>query len=323
MTSPKVLTIVLNYKTADMTLDAIQSARTAMQDIDGEIVVVDNDSQDGSFEKIAGYVAQEGWDRTRVIRSPQNGGYGAGNNFGIRNGLSNGARPDFVYVLNSDAFPRPDAIRVLLDYLLSHPDVGFAGSYIHGDDGVHHTTTFRFPSVLSEIEGAIRFGPVTRLLAKHRVPVENLNETRQVDWLAGASLMMRQDVLDEIGLFDETFFLYFEETDLCLRANRAGHRVVYVRESVVMHIGSVTTGMKTWAQVPLYWFHSRFHYFSKNHGRAYAGVATLMHLICGGLNWTRCKLTGKPSGLPPAFLRTLALHDVKALFSARPPQIGD
>ena len=323
MSDPTVLTIVLNYKTAQMTLEAAAAARTAMEGLPGEIVIVDNDSQDGSFDIIKSHIESAGWDRTRVIQSPVNGGYGAGNNVGIRAGLSDGNRPDYVYILNSDAFPQPDAIKLLYDHLQANPSTGFAGSYIHGEAGDRHTSTFRFPSLYSEIEGAIRFGPVTRMLRKYRVPVEGIDETTTVDWLAGASLMMRQDVLDQIGLFDETFFLYFEETDLCRRARKAGYEIIFVRESIVMHLGSVSTGMKTWTKTPAYWFDSRFHYFSKNHGRAYAILATLLHLVCGGLHWVRCKLTGKDRGVSPSFLRTLASHDFIALFRPKTPQTGD
>ena len=316
MSDPRILTIVLNYKTAQMTLKAAEAARIAMEGLPGEIVIVDNDSQDGSFAEMSAHVAKAGWDAIRVIQSGHNGGYGAGNNVGIRAGMADGSRPDYVYVLNSDAFPEPDAIRVLYDHLNATPSTGFAGSYIAGDDGVQHTTTFRFPSVWSEFEGSIHFGPVSKLLKSYRVPRE-LTETAQVDWLAGASVMMRQDVLDEIGLFDETFFLYFEETDLCRRAQKAGHQVMFLADSKVTHIGSVSTGMKDWTRVPSYWFASRWHYFTKNHGRAYAACATIFRLVGGGLFWLRCKLTGKTYNGAPHFLRTMAAHDFGAIFKSQ------
>ncbi len=329
MTDPTILTIVLNYKTAQMTIKAADAARVAMQDLPGEIVIVDNDSQDGSFETLDAHVRDQGWTNTRVIQSGRNGGYGAGNNVGIRAGLSDGSRPDYIYILNSDAFPKPDAIRVLYDHLNTTPGTGFAGSFIEGEDEVQHTTTFRFPSIWSEFEGSINFGPVSKLLKSYRVPVE-LTKTTPVDWLAGASVMMRQDVLDEIGLFDETFFLYFEETDLCRRAQKAGHRVMFVAESVVTHLGSVSTGMKEWKRVPDYWFNSRWHYFAKNHGRVYAFCGTILHLIGGGLQLLRGKLTGKNNSRAPHFLRTLLRHDIAALLNfqrQRPsqpaPQIGE
>ncbi|MCB1347719.1 MAG: glycosyltransferase family 2 protein [Paracoccaceae bacterium] len=320
-TGPTLLTIVLNYKTAEMTLRAVAAARTAMDGIAGGIVVVDNDSQDGSFEQMQAHVAEVGWDRDgriRVIQSGRNGGFGAGNNVGIRAGLADGTRPDYVYILNSDAFPAPDAIRVLLDHLEANPGTAFAGSYIHGPEGDTHLTSFRFPSIASEFEGAIKFGPVSKLLKNAKVPVETPTETRSIDWFAGASVMMRRSVLDEIGLFDETFFLYFEETDLFLRAHRAGYKTDYVPASRVAHIGSVSTGMKSWARVPGYWFDSRWHYFAKNHGVAYAGLASLAHLAGGGLHWLRCTLTRRDRGVAPRFLTTLLAHDARALLRGRP-----
>jgi N-acetylglucosaminyl-diphospho-decaprenol L-rhamnosyltransferase len=320
MSDPTVLTVVLNYKTPDMTLKAAEAALTAMEGIAGGIVIVDNDSQDGSFEAMSARAIARGWTddgRVRVIQSGRNGGFGAGNNVGIQARLADGSAPDYVYILNSDAFPAPDAIRVLLDHLETTPEAGFSGSYIHGTDGETHLTSFRFPSIASEFEGAINFGPVTRLLKNAKVPIETPTETRTVDWLAGASMMMRQSILDEIGLFDETFFLYFEETDLCLRARRAGHLTDYVPASKVAHIGSASTGMKEWARVPDFWFDSRWHYFSKNHGSLYAATATVVHLVGGWLHWLRCALTGRKRAVAPGFLSTLMVHDTRALLRGR------
>ena len=317
----RVLVISLNYKTAEMTLRSMQAALRAMQGMDAELVVVDNDSGDGSFETITRAVATQDWAQgapIRVIQSGRNGGFGAGNNVGILAGLSDGSAPDYVYLLNSDAFPAAGAIRALHDHLEQHPEAGFAGSYIHGEDGAAHVTAFRFPSIWSELEGAARFGPLSRLLAHKSVPLGVPETTQRVDWLAGASIMMRQGVLDRIGLFDETFFLYFEETDLCLRAARAGCETHYVRESAVAHIGSVSTGMKTWARIPGFWLDSRWHYFAGNHGRGYAALATLFHAL-GGLLWrVRRLVQAKPAADPPHFLRDLLLHDLRALLRPLP-----
>ncbi|MBW4981175.1 glycosyltransferase family 2 protein [Mameliella sp. CS4] len=326
----RVLVVSLNYRTAEMTLRSVRAALRAIQGMDAELVIVDNDSGDGSFERIAQALKTEDWAQgapIRLVQSGVNGGFGAGNNAGIRTGMSDGSAPDYVYLLNSDAFPAPDAIRRLYDHLETHPKAGFAGSYIHGEDGAPHVTAFRFPSAWSELEGAMRFGPVSRALRHKSVPIGVPGATQRVDWLAGASIMMRQSVLDEIGLFDETFFLYFEETDLCLRAARAGYETHYVRDSEVAHIGSVSTGMKKWQRIPGFWLDSRWHYFSKNHGRGYAALATLMHAL-GGLFWRlRVLVQRKPPADPAHFLRDLILHDTKALVrplperreAARPP----
>lgn len=316
--APTVLTVLLNWRTAEMTLKAAEAAARAMEGVAGEIVVVDNDSGDGSFERLAS--ALQDSPRFRVVQSGHNGGFGAGNNVGIGLGLTGGGRPDYVYILNSDAFPAPDAIRLLLAYLEAHPKVGFAGSYIHGPDQEAHQTCFRFPSVASELEVAARTGPISRLLAHRTVALPVPEATGKVDWLAGASLMMRDSVLRDIGLFDETFFLYFEETDLCRRAAEAGWPTHFVRESRVEHIGSVSTGMKVWRRVPGYWFDSRWHYFRKVGGTKYAAAATLAHLA-GGLI-LRFRRLVRPSIPPgaPHFLRDLAGHAVRQL--VRPARKG-
>lgn len=312
---PRLLTVILNWRTPDMTLRACEAALREMAGLEGAITIVDNASGDGSFEAMQAGVTARGWDRgavpVQVLQSGRNGGFGAGNNFGIRAGLPGDVRPDYVYILNPDAFPDPGAIRALLDHLETHPATGFAGSYIHGDDGAPHRTAFRFPTLWSELEGAARFGPISRLLRRHIVAQPIPQATTRVDWLAGASLMMRREVLDRIGLFDETFFLYFEETDLCLRAARAGWPTDYVRGSEVTHIGSVSTGMKTWSRIPQFWLDSRRHYFTKNHGHIYAAVATLAH-VAGGVLWRlRLLVQRKDRGDPPHFLRDLIVHSLR------------
>ena len=312
----QLLTVILNWRSPEMTLQSAEAALRALDGIEGALVIVDNDSGDGSYEQMFTQVQARGWDTgpqaVRVLQSGRNGGFGVGNNFGIRAGMPDGSKPDFVYILNSDAFPEPQAIAALLVHLQLHPATGFAGSSIHGPDGKAHRTAFRFPSIAAEFEAQIRFGPVSRMLRKSIVAQPIPQASGRVDWLAGASLMMRQSVLDEIGLFDETFFLYFEETDLCRRAALAGWPTDYVLESRVVHIGSASTGMKAWQRIPQFWLDSRLHYFVKNHGRAYACAATLSHVL-GGLLWrARLLIQRKDRGDPPHYLRDLVGHGLRA-----------
>ena len=321
-----VLTIILNWRSAGMTLRSAETALVAMRGIPGAITIVDNDSGDGSFETMQAAVTARGWDKgetpVRVLQSGQNGGFGAGNNFGIRAGLPGNlgaTRPDYVYILNSDAFPAPDAIHLLREHLERHPQTGFAGSYIHGEDGTPHHTAFRYPTALNDFERHIRLGLVSRAMKNSMVAMPIPEHATRVDWLAGASLMMRMDVLDRIGLFDERFFLYYEETDLCLRAARAGWPTDYVPESRVAHIGSVSTGMGGWQRVPGFWLDSRLHYFAKNHGRVYAAAATGFAAL-GGLIWRARLLVqrGRDRIDPPHYLRDLVAHDLRRGFGMSP-----
>ncbi|MGJ8603512.1 MAG: glycosyltransferase family 2 protein [Marivita sp.] len=316
-----IVVVVLNYKTPDLSVKAAQSAAAAMGGFRGAIVLVDNDSPDASFQQMQAGVRAATWPdhlEVQVLQSGRNGGFGAGNNFGIRAGLEICPDAEFVYILNPDAQVEPDAIAALVDYLNTHPKAAIAGSWIYGEDGANHCSAFRFPGLASEFEASARIGPMTKLLKKYVLPLHVPAASGPVGWIVGASMLVRTSVLKDIGLFDETFFLYFEETDLCLRAHRAGHEVHFVRESRVCHIGSVSTGMGTWKRTPSYWYESRWYYYSKNYSRAYAMAATILNAI-GTTFWRlRRRIEGKPNTDANRFVRDLIAHDVQALFRPIP-----
>lgn len=321
MQSPTILTVILNYCTPELALTSARAALREMRALDGEVLIVDNASPDDSYDTILQRVHAEGWmedGRLRVVRAEGNQGFGAGNNLGLRLGLSSGAAPDFVYILNPDAWPDPGAVRVLCDVMRQEPAAGIAGSYIKGTDGAPHCTVFRFPSIAGEFEGAARLGIVTRVLRRRVVPMAIPKDTTQVDWVAGASMLLRGAMLEEIGGFDETFFLYYEETELCHRAARAGWQTFYVPGSEVTHVGSASTGLKTWARTPGYWFDSRLYYFAKVHGPGYAALATLARAVGALLCSLRRVASGRPQADPPYFLRDLIMHSLKTFFKGGP-----
>ena len=312
-----IFAVILNYKTPDMCLEAVQASIVSLQKThtDWHICVVDNDSQDDSFEQLTRSVTEHQlsspeWRQVSVVQSGRNGGYGAGNNFGIKRALSlsTDKKPDYIYILNSDAFPAEQALAKLKNTLDLDATIGIAGSYIHGVDGEPHLTSFRFPSIASEFEGAIHLGFVTKLFKNKVVPVPIPNQDIDVDWLAGASILVRREIFETVGMFDETFFLYFEETDLCRRVQKSGWRIRYVRGSEVAHVGSASTGMNTWQRIPSFWLDSRQYYFHKNHGVLYANVATVAKLVGGALFFIRKKLQGKTDDLPSQFYPDLMKH---------------
>ena len=321
MQMPTILTIILNFRTPEMTLRAAETAMRDMEELQGEVLVIDNGSGDDSYDLLAQAAKARGWSdsgRFRLIASDHNGGFGAGMNIGFAAGLADGSDPDFYYLLNSDAFPEPGAVRVLRDFLVENSGAGMAGSFLRGPDGEPHRTAFRFPSIAGEFEGAVRTGIVSRLLKRAIVAIDIPEQETRIDWTAGASLMIRRRMLEEVGGFDETFFLYYEETDLCHRAAKAGWRTHYLPTSEVVHVGSASTGMKTWSRTPPYWFDSRLHYFTKTHGPAYAAAATLAR-IAGGLLWgLRCLIQTKPQADPPGFLRDLIRHSLRAMVRRAP-----
>ena len=309
--SRRVLTVIVNYKTPDLTIKSYRSALAELTD--GRIMVVDNESGDGSFEQIATAIAADGVsDRVEVLASGHNGGFGYGNNFALRRGLAETPGYDFFYLLNSDAFPDEGAIDRLIDFLEKRPEAGIVGSYIHGTDGTPHDTAFRFPTAAGEFEGTMRLGLLSRLLKHHVVSMGVPNAVTQADWVAGCSMMIRRQVLEEVGLFDETFFLYYEETDLCMRARRKGWLTYYVPESSVAHVGSASTGIQDLdRRTPAYWFDSREHYFRKNYGDRYLFAANAAWLMGQAVWSVRRRVQRKPKSDAPQVIQDFLRHMVR------------
>jgi len=159
MTDPSVLTIILNFRTPELTLKALDAALREMAGIRGEILVVDNGSGDDSCEVLTRGI--EGLANpavpVRFKASARNGGFGAGNNFGMHAGLSDGTQPDFYYILNSDAFPQKGAIRNLIAHMQTHRHCGIAGSAIRGVDGEPLSQSLSVQLILSGLSSTKGF----------------------------------------------------------------------------------------------------------------------------------------------------------------------
>jgi GT2 family glycosyltransferase len=189
--------------------------------------------------------------------------------------------------LNPDTEVRAGAIKALVDFLETHLKVGIAGSSFENLDGSDWPVAFHFPSLLSEIESGLNFAPATKLLARWQVARTMTAVDQPVDWICGASMMIRRAVIDTIGGLDENFFLYYEETDFCRRSLEAGFETWYVPESRVMHImgqstkvTSVKPGRK---RLPAYWFDSRRRYFLLSFGLAKASIIDVVAILACSL----------------------------------------
>ncbi|MDD9935916.1 MAG: glycosyltransferase family 2 protein [Myxococcales bacterium] len=311
----KLVVVIVNYKTAEMTLESVDALLPELAPYpDARVTIVDNDSQDGSFDKMKAGVVERGiGDRVKVMASERNGGFAYGVNWGARDALESDEPPDYIYLLNSDAFTDEGSVKALVQLMDGHPQAGIAVSYIHGVAGTPHQTAFRFPSVFSEFEKTIGIGLVSKALEPWIVALPMPAETLEVDWLAGASMLIRREVFERIGYFDDTYFLYFEETDFCRRAKLAGFPTYYGVESSVAHVGSASTGLKDQSRpTPPYWFASRRHYFLKNHGRPYLWTSNAVYVTGMSLRKLRAKLTRQPEKVPafegPNHLRDFIRH---------------
>jgi GT2 family glycosyltransferase len=297
--------VILNYRTAELTVDCLRSIAPELATLPNtSVVVTDNASGDGSVERIARAIAEEGmasW--ARLMPLDRNGGYAYGNNAPIREALASAQPPEFVLLLNPDTQLRPRAIHELVRFMASHPEVGIAGSRLEDPDGTPQCSAFNFPNPWSELDRGLRLGVVAKLLEPKLVTRPIPDTSCSVDWVAGASMLVRKAVFDKIGLIDEAYFLYYEEVDFLLRSKRAGFETYYVPQSRVMHMVGASTGVsdhrKAAKRVPGYWFDSRRRYFLKNHGPLGAAAADLAWLLGYSLHSARQRVFPKAANDPP------------------------
>lgn len=299
--------VIVNYRTPKLVADCLRAlANEIGEPARGNVVIVDNDSGDDSRSVLARLVDANKWLWAELLPLERNVGYSAGNNAALKCLLSRADPPEFVLLLNPDTVVRPGAVDALLSFMRSHPDVGIAGSRLEDPDGTPQRSAFRFPGVASELDGGLRFGAVSRWLSRYVVAPPVRDEPHPADWVAGASMMIRRTVFDQIGFFDEGYFLYFEEVDFCLRAHRAGWECWYVPTSRVVHLVGQSTGVTDTRRVPRrlprYWFESRRRYFRKNHGRVYAFCADAAWATGFTLWRLRRWLQNKPDPDPPYML---------------------
>lgn len=305
-TMPAVLVAIVNYRTGPLVAAGLEALADERARYGGvlRVVVVDNASGDDSAAVIESAVRARGWgDWVQVVRSSVNGGFSYGNNVARRTAADAGFKPDLVWLLNPDTRVTPGALPALVNFMARTPRAGICGSSFEFGDGRPWTVAFRFPSVLGEFENGVRFRWVSRLLEEHAVAQQMGREPEQVDWVAGASMMVRRSVFDAAGAMDEGYFLYYEETDFCLAARRVGFECWYVPDSRVIHEPGQSSGItdqsKQGRRLPHYWYESRRRYFVKNHGRVYAALADLA-FAAGFASWRlRRHLLRKPD-LDPA-----------------------
>jgi len=324
----RVASIIINYKTADLTAKVTTAFLPEMETVGpAHLFLVENDSQDGSAEKLRQHGASAGWgDRVTLIQSPRNGGFGYGINTGVQAALRRGDRPDYVFVLNSDAFVVPGSLHNLVAFMDAHPEVGIAGCPIADMDGVNRVSAFRFPTALSDFNIQAGNSLITKLFPRAIVSLPLSEVSHQADWIPGVAMLIRTEVFEQIGGFDEGFFLYFEELDFCRRALRAGWKSYCVVNAPITHIGSASTGLygKKPTRMPGYWFDSRNRYFVKHHGTAYATLSDVA--FASGVVLRRAKnlaLGRSNEEERPHFLRDFVASSARHLLRGDRPEPDD
>jgi len=312
MTEIDVAVIIVSYRSAVMAIDCLASLDAERNDGRQRIRVVLVDNASGDLPQIRDAVESRGWGAwVTLVPASRNGGFAYGNNLGIRIAYQQG-RPNYVYLLNPDTLARSGALGALVEFMEKHPRVGIAGGSFETEDGREWPFAFRFPTVLSELEHGVQLGLLSRCLSAWIVARPMKPIAQRTDWVSGAAMMIRPAVLASVGCLDENFFLYFEETEFCHRARRAGFETWYVPESRVMHMIGKSTQVDEITRrkrpLPGYWFDSRRRYYSVTRGTVAAGLIDIVALTAGVLGLLKQKLQRRAT--TPRYLRDLLSHSV-------------
>jgi len=250
---PDISVSLVNTSSRELLLACLESLRG----VDAEVVVLDNASEDGSAEAV-----RERFPDVRLIEQRHRAGFGANHNTVIR-----ATTGRYVYVLNEDTTSADWGFDRMVAHLDANPRVAALAPRLEYPDGRLQNSAWRFPTPAVAALGLLT-------LSRAGVVLSGGRETRDVDWAMAAALLVRREALDDVGLFDEDFFIYSEETDLCLRLRRAGWRTQYFPSVTVVHHESQFSAGIPERRINEMW-RGRHRYWQKHHSRAGARIAAL------------------------------------------------
>ncbi len=269
--------VIVNWNVKDYLRDCLRSIVAGDVDAPPEIIVVDNASGDGS----AAMVRTE-FPQVTLIASHENLGFARGNNVGVTR-----ATGDFIFLLNPDTQLYPDALRLLRDYLSAHPQVGVVAPQLLWAEGSIQSSRRRFPTPASMVwESTLleQWFPRNRAAARYRFDDISPAVSIPVDWAVGAALLMRQEVWAQVGGFDETFFMYFEETDWCRRVADAGWNIHYLPTAKVVHYEGQSSEQVVAARMARFQ-RSKIRYAEKWFGGRWAWAIRQFLRLTTGIQW--------------------------------------
>jgi GT2 family glycosyltransferase len=253
---PILSVIIVNYNTREMTLRCLEAVRPELAGISSEVILVDNASTDGSA---AAFAEKAPW--VRLIASPKNVGFGAGNNLAMKE-----AAGRYFLLINTDAFPKPEAFAAMLEYMKSHSHVAVVGPKLLNEDGTVQQSCFRFPTPWrSWLENLWISAALKRVSSLDDYRTWDHGSERLVDFVIGACCLVRREAYDQIGGFDERFFMYAEESDWMYRMHRAGWQIAFTPAAVVTHLGG-GSGAGNAPRINPVFFESLDYYELKHHG---------------------------------------------------------
>jgi GT2 family glycosyltransferase len=264
--------VVVSYNARALLARCLDSVLDGRDGLDVELIVVDNDSRDGTPRTV-----EARYPDVRLIANAENVGYGRACNQGI---AVAGGR--YVLVLNQDIVVQPGALATLVDFAERHPAAGLVGARLEYEDGRFQHSAFRLPDWRQAFFGFFdRIVPLDSEV-NGRYPLARLDRPCEAEHLLGACLLLRREAIEQVGAFDPVFFMYFEETDLCARLARAGWRIYYAPTARVRHVGAASTSLAS--ERMSVEFHRSQAIFYRRH-RGAGGYALLKLIVWAGITY--------------------------------------
>jgi hypothetical protein len=265
---PSVISVILNTNHRQDTLECLASLAKSTY-WNHKAIVLDNASIDGSVGAI-----RSAFPSVEIIELPVNLGYAGNNNIGIKAAAAQGA--DWVFVLNEDTVMSPDCLAHLVSVGENDPRIGIVGPMVY-----HHNE----PTIIQSAGGKINRHWESSHLAQNEEDQGQFREPRLVDWISGCGIMVRRAVIEQIGMIDARYFYFWEETEWCLRALRAGWQVIHVPQAKLWHKG-VQRSYHPKPLVAYYATRNRLLTLSKHHAPPAAWTAAWFQIIRTLTSWT-------------------------------------
>ena len=252
--------IIVNYNVKEFLQNLLHSIDKAAQNLTYEIIIVDNASDDGSVEYIKNNLLPRG--RIQLIANNVNLGFGRANNIGMKN-----AKGKYFLLLNPDTLLSEDTLVNMVSFLEGNPTAGLAGCKILNPDGTLQLACRRsFPgpwTSFCKVTGLSSFFPNSKIFARYNLTYLDENLTYEVDAISGSFMMLRKEVYEKIGGFDEEFFMYGEDLDLCYRVQKSGYKIYYVHNTQIIHYKGESTKRSSIDETKI--FYDAMHLFVKKH----------------------------------------------------------
>ncbi|WP_040213613.1 glycosyltransferase family 2 protein [Clostridium polynesiense] len=231
--------IIVSYNTKQLTLDAIESVFKTTKNVSYEIFVVDNASKDGSVEAIK----KSYGDKVKLIENKENLGFSAANNMAIKK-----SQGRYILLLNSDTIVKNDTIAKTIAYMDDNTEAGVLGCKVLLRDGKLDKACKRgFPTPWNSFSYLLKLDkifPGDKRFGGYHLTYINENETAEVDCVMGAYMLLRKEIIESVGLLDETFFMYGEDVDWCYRIKEAGWKIIYYPEAEIIHYKKASSAKK-------------------------------------------------------------------------------